>query len=65
MVGRASMEELLQGLLDRVDGAFAAGIATLDGLLVEGSGADGWTSRPPWPSTPPCCARPRPPTREA
>ncbi|GLV48033.1 hypothetical protein TJA_11910 [Thermus sp. LT1-2-5] len=30
------MEELLQRLLDRVEGAFAAGLGTLDGLLVEG-----------------------------
>lgn len=30
------MESLLQSLLDRVDGAFAAAIGTLDGLLVEG-----------------------------
>ncbi|WP_114312907.1 roadblock/LC7 domain-containing protein [Thermus caldifontis] len=30
------MEELLQHLLDQVEGAFAAAIGTLDGLLVEG-----------------------------
>ncbi|TBH17475.1 hypothetical protein [Thermus thermamylovorans] len=30
------MEELLQSLLDRVEGAFAAAIGTLEGLLVEG-----------------------------
>ncbi|GGM96919.1 hypothetical protein GCM10007092_08260 [Thermus composti] len=30
------MEEALQGLLDRVEGAFAAGLGTLEGLLVEG-----------------------------
>ncbi|GAB5603421.1 hypothetical protein FJNA_19470 [Thermus sp. FJN-A] len=30
------MEDLLEGLLDRVEGAFAAAIGTLDGLLVEG-----------------------------
>ncbi|WP_038058201.1 roadblock/LC7 domain-containing protein [Thermus amyloliquefaciens] len=31
------MEELLQHLLDQVEGAFAAAIGTLDGLLVEGA----------------------------
>lgn len=31
------MEELLQHLLDHVEGAFAAAIGTLDGLLVEGA----------------------------
>ncbi|MGC8966904.1 MAG: hypothetical protein ACP5JV_00970 [Thermus sp.] len=31
-------ETLLQDLLDRVDGAFAAAIGTLEGLLVEGVG---------------------------
>lgn len=30
------MEDLLQDLLDRVEGALAAAIGTLDGLLVEG-----------------------------
>ncbi|AEV15618.1 MAG: hypothetical protein NZ846_05330 [Thermus sp.] len=30
------MEELLQSLLDRVEGSFAAALGTLDGLLVEG-----------------------------
>ncbi len=36
MARRPNMEELLQGLLDRVEGSFAAAIGTLDGLLVEG-----------------------------
>ena len=31
------MEELLQHLLDRVEGAFAAAIGTRDGLRVEGT----------------------------
>ncbi|AFV75418.1 hypothetical protein YIM1640_03230 [Thermus oshimai] len=31
------MEEVLQTLLDRVEGAWAAALGTLDGLLVEGA----------------------------